>query len=212
MTVCVVVFLIEEIFELQLGGKYGARPIEFQAGWQALLNGNLSFETLVKPLGKLIAPLFLHGSLQHVLGNMVFLWTFGSLVSRQLGNCWAVGLFVVCGALGNVTQIGMNPGSFIPIIGASGGVAGLEGVYLGLMLRWALPWPDVFPLAHPIPPGQLAAFAGIGIAFDLYAVSNAGGGGGIAYGAHIGGFASGLVIAILLTSVYATPESWQPKR
>jgi len=210
MAVCVLVFLVDEVIDPDLGWKYGAKPIEFQAGWQAITNGKVTAEAF-ELLARLLAPLFLHGGLDHILGNMVFLWAFGSLVSRLVGNWWALALFLVCGALGNVTQICMEPGSFIPIIGASGGVAGLEGVYLGLTLRWTLPWPDVFPLAHPVPPGQLAIFAAIGIGWDLYSVASATGA-GVAYGAHLGGFASGLVFALLVTSVFGSPEAWRRKR
>lgn len=210
IAVCVVLFLLEEVLGLQLGMKYGARPNAFQAGWRLILNGQVTAETF-ETLAGLFAPLFLHGGPQHVLGNMVFLWAFGSLVSRLLGNWWALGLFLLCGALGNVTQICMEPDSFIPIIGASGGVAGLEGVYLGLALRWTLPWPNVFPLAHAVPPGQLAAFAALGIGFDIYAVA-AETASGVAYGAHLGGFASGLLFAVLATSIYGSPESWRRKR
>ncbi len=88
---------------------------------------------------------------------------------------------------------------------------GLEGVYFGLALRWAMPWPDVFPLAHPIPPAQLVLYALVGIGFDIYSVATETAA-GIAYGAHIGGFASGLLFALLLTSVYGSMESWNPKR
>jgi membrane associated rhomboid family serine protease len=210
IALCLVVFLFDEVFGLHLGSKFGAKPIEFQNGWRALTYGKFTAEAFQMVPG-ILAPLFLHGGPQHVLGNMVFLWAFGSLVSRLLGNWWALALFLVCGVLGNVTQICMEPNSAIPIIGASGGVAGLEGVYLGLMLRWTLPWPDVFPLAHPVPPGQLALFAAVGIAFDLYAVASASGA-GVAYGAHLGGFASGLAFAVLATSVYGSPEAWRPKR
>ncbi|MDA0283198.1 MAG: rhomboid family intramembrane serine protease [Planctomycetota bacterium] len=210
IVVCVVVFLVEEVFGLELGFEYGARPVEFTAAWREFFSGNLTAASL-SVLARLFTPLFLHGGPEHVLGNIVFLWAFGSLVSRLLGNWWAFGLFLLCGAAGNVTQICMKPDSAIPIIGASGGVAGLEGVYLGLALRWSLPWPDVFPLAHPVPPGQLALFACIGIGFDLYSVANVTGA-GIAYGAHLGGFASGLAVALLVTTAFGAPESWQRKR
>lgn len=210
ITVCLVVFLVEEVFNLEFASEYGARPAEFQAGWRALKGGAINVDVF-KAAAKLFPPLVLHGGPEHILGNMVFLWAFGSLVSRLLGNWWALWLFLLSGAFGNVTQIAMNPDSVATIIGASGGVAGLEGVYFGLCLRWSLPWPDVFPLAHPVPPGQLALFAAVGIAFDLYAVYSATGV-GVAYGAHIGGFASGLLFALLVSSRYGSPESWQRKK
>ena len=207
---CVLIFLIQDIFELRLALSYGAVPAEFRAGLAAAASDGVSLK-LLATVARLFTPIFLHGGPGHIAGNMVFLWAFGSLVSRHLGNWWALTLCLLCGAAGNLTQICMEPNSAIPIIGASGSVAGLEGVYFGLSLRWTLPWPDVFPLAHPIPPSQLVLFALIGIGFDIYSVA-AETVAGVAYGAHIGGFAFGLLFALLLTSVYGSAETWERKR
>ncbi len=98
-------------------------------------------------------------------------------------------------------QAWLKPQSSRPIIGASGAVCGFEGIYLGLILRWKLPWPDVWPLAHPIPPIRLAAFAILGVVIDAYSLMNFDQ--RIAYGAHLGGFFSGLFIAALLTQFYS---------
>jgi len=195
---------------MALAMRYGAVPLEFRNGLAAVSEDGVSLKQF-STLARLFTPIFLHGGPGHIAGNMVFLWAFGSLVSRHLGNWWALALCLVCGAVGNLTQIYMNPDSMIPIIGASGSVAGLEGVYFGLSLRWTLSWPDVFPLAHPIPPSQLVLYALIGIGFDIYSVATETSA-GIAYGAHIGGFASGLLFALLLTSVYGSVESWNRKR
>ena len=74
-------------------------------------------------------------------------------------------------------------------------------------MRWQLPWPDVWPLAHPIPPLQLAAFAAIGVLFDAYSLMNFEQ--RIAYGAHLGGFLSGVMIAALLTQFYLTASAFK---
>ena len=101
-----------------------------------------------------------------------------------------------------MTQVCLNQHSDIPIIGASGAVCGLEGVYLTLALRWPLRWPDVWPIAHPIPPLQLGLFAALGAALDIYSLTS--GAERIAYGAHVGGFLSGLVIATVITQIFPT--------
>ena len=207
---CLLIFLIQDICNVRLSSSLGAVPLEFRNGLAVAFTDGVMADFLAT-VARLFTPIFLHGGPGHVVGNMVFLWAFGSLVSRQLGNWWALGLCLLCGAIGNLTQIYMSPNSMIPIIGASGSVAGLEGVYFGLALRWAMPWPDVFPLAHPIPPAQLVLYALVGIGFDIYSVATETAA-GIAYGAHIGGFASGLLFALLLTSVYGSMESWNPKR
>jgi membrane associated rhomboid family serine protease len=95
----------------------------------------------------------------------------------------------------------VNSNSPAPIIGASGGISGLAGTYLGLALRWQLPWPDVWPIAHPIPPMQLGAFAVLGFIGDVHLLANQAQH-IIAYGAHVGGFLCGFTIAVIITSVY----------
>jgi membrane associated rhomboid family serine protease len=207
---CVLIFLIQDVFSLRFSWDFGAVPLQFRKGLAEAFREGGALK-LFSTVARLFTPIFLHGGPGHIAGNMVFLWAFGSLVSRHLGNWWALAFCLLCGAAGNLTQIYMEPDSIIPIIGASGSVAGLEGVYFGLSVRWALPWPDVFPLAHPIPPSQLVLFALIGIGFDIYSVANETAS-GVAYGAHIGGFASGLLFALLLTGFYGSPESWSHKR
>lgn len=200
-----VVFLVQELFSLPLAFQYGTVPVEFRHLWHEVLAGRAGIESLGVVV-KLFTPLFLHGSGEHLLLNMVFLWTFGTLCAGLLGRWWALGLFLFCGAAGNLAQIGLNPNSPIPIIGASGAVCGFEGVYFGLALRWRLDWPDVWPLARPIPPLQLAAFALIGVAFDIYGLTV--NDQPIAYGAHLGGFFSGLIAAGLITLVYRSREDY----
>ena len=171
IVVATVVFLFEEATGADLARQYGATPAKLQHAWTGLLAGQWGLAT-VGVLSTLLTALFLHGDIEHLLYNMVFLWAFGSLTSGHLGKWWALGLFFVCGACGNMMQTCMNPNSPIPIIGASGAICGFEGIYLGLAMRWQLPWPDVWPLAHPIPPMQLVAFAVIGVLLDIYSLMN----------------------------------------
>lgn len=201
-----VVFLFEEATGTDLARRYGTTPVRLQYAWHALLAGHWDRAT-TSALATLWTALFLHGGFKHLLYNMVFLWPFGYLTSEHLGKWWALGLFLVCGAGGNILQSYLNPNSPIPIIGASGAICGFEGIYLGLATRWQLPWPDVWPLAHPIPPLQLVAFAVIGVLFDIYALKNFEQ--HIAYGAHVGGFLSGVAIATLLTQCYPTASTFR---
>lgn len=158
----------------------------------------------IEPLLTLFSATFLHGSETHLGNNMLFLWIFGSLIERHLGAVWLVMLYLICGAAGNLAQIYLEPGSQVPIIGASGAIAGLEAIYLVLALRWELSWPHVWPMARPIPPGQLAAVAVVGFVLDVVSlgdrVSH------VAYGAHVGGFFSGIAVALLLTSLVPGPR------
>ena len=203
------VFCVVEALDLPWVFDYGARPVEFHQVGFAWRDGQLTANS-VGIFSKLFTSLFLHGGPEHIVHNMVFLWTFGSLTAQLLGKWWALALFFVCGACGNILQICLNLESPIPIVGASGAICGFEGVYLGLALRWALAWPDVWPLARPIPPMQLAAFAILGVAFDLYSLVNHAQ--GVAYGAHLGGFLSGLIIGVIITWAYPAHGTFRSPR
>ena len=137
---------------------------------------------------------------------MIFLWAFGSLCADLLGYTRVFLLFFLFGAVGNIVQTLLNPGSPIPVVGASGSILGFEGLYLGLAMVWDLKWPDVWPLAHAIPPMQLGLFAMIGVAFDVFSLMNHAQ--GVAYGAHLGGFLTGLFIARMCTLLYPTHEQY----
>ena len=189
----------------EMAVDYGATPKSITTAWDQWVEGQRGPQ-IWQSLSRLVTALFVHGDFSHLLMNMVFLWTFGSLTARILGPWTALILFFLTGVSGNLAQIALNTDSAAPIVGASGAVCGYEGVYFGLALRWQLPDPDVWPLAHPIPPMQLAAFAAVGIAFDVYSLMNQHG--GIAFGAHIGGFASGVLVAALISSVYRSQRAW----
>ena len=186
--------------------EYGVVPHDVQQAWTKLAEGQVD-SSVTKPLWRLVTALFVHGSFEHILYNMVFLWTFGSLVARHLGPVVAVAGFALCGVVGNLVQVWLNPDSTTPIVGASGAICGFEAVYLGLALRWHLPDPDVWPLAHPIPPLQLGLFAVVGFLFDAYSLMNHDR--GVAYGAHMGGFMAGLAVAGILTTIYPTRAAWR---
>jgi membrane associated rhomboid family serine protease len=202
----VVVFALEQARATTLSENFGAIPSLVATSWRQLIGGDFSIAT-VRPLFGLVTAMFLHGDVEHLLYNMVFLWTFGSLVSHVLGSWMALVVFFTCGICGNIVQVSLNSDSPIPIIGASGAIAGLAGAYLALALSWQLPWPDVWPLAHPIPPLQLGALALIGFAGDIYLLANHDQ--RIAYGAHIGGLLGGLAIAAVIVTIYPTSNAYQ---
>ena len=206
IVLAVVVFAAAEVRSVSFSADYGAIPINIRAAAGTLVDGTFSMDVL-RELSRLLTALFLHADAQHILFNMVFLWTFGSLTADSSGQWRALAVFLICGVCGNIVQVWLNPGSPIPIIGASGAVCGFEGVYLGLALRWQLPWAEVWPLAYPVPPLQLGAFALLGFLADMFMLANHGE--QIAYGAHLGGFLSGLAIAAMVTTVYPTLAAYE---
>lgn len=145
----------------------------------------------------LLSHAFLHGGAEHVIYNMLFLWIFAALAAELLGHRWMLATFVVTAITGGIVHVALNAGSPIPMLGASGAVMGFEGLYLGLALRWHLPTPHVWPMSRPVPPGQLALVGAGGVAIDYFSIlsqsqSN------VAFGAHIGGFLGGVVLACLI--------------
>ena len=141
-----------------------------------------------------LVSMFLHGSILHLGGNMLFLWVFGNNVEDRLGPLRYVAFYIVAGIVATFAHIGAQPNSTVPVIGASGAIAGVMGAYL----IW-------FPRA------QVRTLLFLGF-FILFPVINArwlllfwfvsqffvNPNEGVAWVAHVGGFAFGAVIALLL--------------
>lgn len=139
-----------------------------------------------------LSSVFLHASVIHLVGNMLFLQVFGDNVEDELGHGRYALFYLFCGALGALAHAAMNPTSEQPLIGASGAVAGIVGAYLVLHPRaqiWGLVL-NVLPLKIP------AALAlGAWIVFQLYhafARDEAATG----WWAHVGGFTAGVVVML----------------
>lgn len=194
-------FAAEAMRDTSFSLAAGAIPTRIRAAANSVLTGHFGLEAAMA-LGTLVSSIFLHGDPQHILYNMVFLWTFGILTSNLLGQWRTLAIFLVTGICGSILHVALNPSSSVPLIGASGAISGLEGVYLGLALRWQLPDVEVWPLAYPVPPMHLGFFALIGFMGDLILFANHEQ--HIAYGAHLGGFLSGLLIAAIITTIYPT--------
>jgi membrane associated rhomboid family serine protease len=141
--------------------------------------------------------MFLHGNLLHIASNMLYLWIFGNNVEDVLGHFKFLMFYFTCGFFAAMTQILSNPQSTIPMVGASGAIAGVMGAYLILFPRAKIL--TLVPIFFFFTFFELPAIVIIGY-WALIQFVNAswleGGemrGGGVAYYAHIGGFATGLV-------------------
>ena len=146
------------------------------------------------PLLTLLTSMFLHGGLFHLLGNMLYLWIFGNNVEDRLGPFRFALFYLVCGVAAALTHILVQPGSRVPMIGASGAIAGVLGAYWLLFPR-ARVMTFVFLIFYidviPVPAGIV-----LGLWFVAQILS-AGMGGGVAWFAHIGGFLAGLLFVRL---------------
>ena len=144
---------------------------------------------------------FLHGSLMHLLGNMWFLYIFGDNVEDRLGHLGYVIFYLGCGIAASFAHYLTDPGSTIPTIGASGAIAGVRGAYLLLYPHASVL--ALVPLGFLIQTMVIPApfFLGLWFLMQLLQGSFAVGTAeaeGVAWWAHIGGFAAGFAIAWLL--------------
>jgi len=136
----------------------------------------------------IVTSMFLHGGWLHLIGNMWFLWLFGDNVEDRLGRLRFLIFYLVTGAIGALAQCFMMPTSPIPMIGASGAVAGLLGGYV-----LAFPHSRVLTLI-PIPFFWHVTTVPAWVFLGLWFIGQffIGEGSGIAWMAHVGGFLAGL--------------------
>jgi len=165
----------------------------------------------VPPWISLFTSMFLHGGLLHLLGNMLYLWLFGKGVESALGPVRFVVLYFVCGAIAGLTQGLMNVSADVPMIGASGAIAGVLGAYLVIYPRGHVTlffWILIFVRFITVP-----ATIVLGLWFLIQLMSAVGaeaGEGGVAFWAHVGGFMSGMALTFLLCP--RGVRLWQPAR
>lgn len=153
----------------------------------------------------LVTATFLHGGWTHLLGNLLFLWIFGDNVEDRFGHGRFLAFYLFAGVAANLAQAAASPGSFVPVLGASGAIAAIMGAYFVLfprsrvvMLIWLLFYIDFVEIPAVLFLGFWFLFQFIG---GLGQAASAAGG-GIAFFAHIGGF----VVGALLGRVLARPE------
>jgi len=144
-----------------------------------------------------LSSMFLHGGLGHLLGNMLFLWITGDNLEDRFGHTSFLGLYLLSGLAAAFAQVAVTGSDCRPMIGASGAIAGVMGGYLFLFPKSKIKilffW---FPLIHTF---YINAFwwLGLWIFFQVLSGSAVTSGGGVAYWAHIGGFAAGLGMAVV---------------
>ena len=191
---CVLVFL----WQMSLGEKGFEAAVLALGVIPAALLGDARLPPelyLVPPVATVFSSMFLHGGFMHLAGNMLYLWIFGNNIEDSMGHVRFVIFYLLCGVAAVLAQAWPNPDSTIPMIGASGAISGVLGAYLLL-----------FPRARVLVLIPLGAFSRIvyvpamfvlGFWFVLQLINTAlsdTGQGGVAWGAHIGGFVAGMIL------------------
>ena len=157
----------------------------------------------------LISSIFMHGGILHLGGNMLFLWIFGDNIELKFGRAKFLGIYLAWGIGAGLAHVAIDPASSIPAVGASGAISGVLGAYLAIFprvkittiiiagfffwrlhieARWFLPFWLIFQNILPF------FVMGFGVA-----------GGGVAYMAHIGGFALGFATGYIYKKIHG-PE------
>jgi membrane associated rhomboid family serine protease len=153
----------------------------------------------------LVSHLFLHAGWLHLAGNLLYLWIFGNNVEDRLGPIPFLGFYLAAGIAAALTQVAVEPGSEIPLVGASGAISGVLGCYLVLFPRArviSLVFLGFFYQLLAVP-----AILLLGVWFvlqlldGLLALGTETAAGGVAVFAHLGGFAVGVGLGLALRGV-----------
>jgi membrane associated rhomboid family serine protease len=151
----------------------------------------------------LISSQFLHGGWLHILGNMLYLWIFGNNIEDRLGPVLYLVFYIAAGIVAGLTQVYISPDSSVPLVGASGAIAGVLGAYL-ILYPSARVVSLVF-LGYFITTVNVPAVIVLGLWFVLQLITGVASlgapsadSGGVATFAHVGGFVMGMVVGVLL--------------
>ncbi|MCE0506981.1 rhomboid family intramembrane serine protease [Roseivivax sp. GX 12232] len=160
-----------------------------------------------------VTSMFLHGGIMHLSGNMLFLFIFGDNVEDEMGHAAYAGFYLASGLGAGLAQYVTAPLSPVPMVGASGAIAGVMGAYLLLFPKARV---DILVILVIIfrmitIPAWIMLALWLGMQF-LGGFNSAADGGGTAYWAHAGGFVIGLVLALPLWLKRGGPAFWQRTR
>jgi membrane associated rhomboid family serine protease len=147
----------------------------------------------------ILSAMFMHAGWMHLLGNLLYLWIFGDNVEHRFGTRTFLLFYLGSGVIATLVQVGLDPGGVIPNLGASGAISGVLGAYLVLFPRnrvytlfffWVISVPAVLMIGLWIVFQFIDGWGALMMAKETM--------GGVAYGAHIGGFISGAILALVL--------------
>jgi membrane associated rhomboid family serine protease len=149
-------------------------------------------------LVSILTSMFIHGGILHIAGNMLYLWVFGNNVEDRMGWPAFLLFYVAAGVVAAYAQALTDPSSQIPLVGASGAIAGTLGAYVVMFPHARVL--TLVPIYFFLQAAELPAWIVLGFWFVLQAFAGVGGlageAGGVAWFAHIGGFVFGALVAL----------------
>jgi len=158
----------------------------------------------------LVTSMFMHAGFMHIAGNMLFLWIFGDNLEDQLGHVRFLAFYLACGVAAALTQVAADPSSPVPMVGASGAIAGVMGGYLLLFPKARVDILVIFVIIFRI--FTIPAWIMLGLWFGVQVVGGFGAstdGGGVAYWAHLGGFVAGVILILPAWRRLGARNYWQ---
>jgi membrane associated rhomboid family serine protease len=199
------------LWELSLGEQELARTFQEIAVVPANLtrDGALAPESILD----MIRSMFLHGGFDHIFGNMLYLYLFGDNIEDYLGSILFLALYFLSGFAAVFAQVIINPESTIPMIGASGAIAGVLGSYL--VLFPSVKVRGIIPLGRVSTLQEWPAFMVLGLWFVFQLVEGFASlganyaSGGVAFFAHIGGFVAGVILTFVFKNLTHQPPHEQ---
>jgi membrane associated rhomboid family serine protease len=192
---CVLVYL----WELTLDGKADGALMMLGLTPDILVHSGYVPGLGLPAWATLISSMFLHASILHIAGNMLYLWIFGNNIEEAMGNVKFALFYLICGTAAGMTMVLMDPGSRTPIVGASGAISGVLGAYILLFPRARVH--VIVPVGIIFYPFRIRAVWVVGFWFAIQLVTAAlmpPSDPGVAWWAHVGGFAAGLMLTPLL--------------
>ena len=148
-----------------------------------------------------LTSVFLHGSLAHLGGNMLFLWIFGNNVEDRMGHVRYLGFYLATGVLAAVAHVAVQPDSSIPVVGASGAIAGVMGTYLVLFpsarVTTLVIW--IIPFVTSI---SAAVVLGLWFVSQFFTAPDS----SVAWMAHVAGFVVGVVAGLVMRAATAAGQ------
>ncbi len=193
------------VFLLQITAQSGMEHITYSYG--AIPHNLLSFDVNqpLHPVFTVFSSMFMHGGLLHIGGNMLYLWIFGNNIEDKLGHVRFLVFYLVCGIVAAYSYALTNPDSTVPMIGASGAIAGILGAYVLLFPKanvHTLIFLGFFITTIKVPALIVIGFWAIIQIINGLVSTGLRETGGVAWFAHVGGFLIGLV----------TIKLWLPRR
>ncbi|MEW5784105.1 MAG: rhomboid family intramembrane serine protease [Bacillota bacterium] len=200
----VLVFIYQQMLEpenvYQFIYTYGTVPRELTEGLAQFIESGFQTPVLLSAALPLLTANFLHGGWLHLIGNMVYLWVFGDNVEGHLGHGQYLFIYLAMGAGSQLFHIFSNPTGAMPLVGASGAIAGILGAYFILFPRsrvlTLVPLGFFITFVH-VPAVIFLAFWFILQLFNAAAQGSAMGVQPVAWWAHVGGFVIGVTVGVL---------------